>query len=107
MSFQGEINNGGMHHLLNSSGDFAQETPDVMKRIGAPAAAEILERANSYFGPAGPPTDRETRMAILLALPENIEQQICDLTNDFYNVEDDGLSLADLFDVYVLSQRQT
>lgn len=108
MSFQGEINNGGMHqYLLNSSGDLAQETPDVMKRIGAPVAAEILERANNYFGPAGPPTDRETRMEILLALPENVEQQIYDLTNDFYNAEDDGLSLADLFDAYVLSQRQT
>jgi hypothetical protein len=108
MSFQGEINNGGMHqYLLNSSGDFAQETPEVMKRIGADVAATILERANDYFGPNGPPTDRETRMEMLLALPEDKQQQIHDLTDDFYDGEDQGLSLAEQFDAYVLSQRHT
>ncbi len=108
MSFQGEINNGGMHqYLLNSSGDLAKETPDVMRRIGADDAAAILERANGYFGPTGPPTDRDTRMAMLLALPEDKQQQIHDFTDDFYDAEDQGLSLADLFDAYVLSQRQT
>ena len=46
-------------------------------------------------------------MEMLLALSEDIERQIDDLTNAFYNAEDAGLSLADLFDAYVLSQRQT
>lgn len=106
MSFQGEINNGGMHqYLFNSSGDLAKEIPDVMKRIGADVAAEILERANDCFGPDGPPTDRDTRTQMLLALSEDKEQQIYDLTDDFYDAEDKGLSLADLFDAYVLSQR--
>ncbi|MEI8020411.1 MAG: DMP19 family protein [Schlesneria sp.] len=107
-SFQGEINNGGMHqYLLNSSGDLAQETPEVLRRIGADDAAVILERANCYFGPTGPPTDRDARMKILLALPEDKMQQIHDLTDEFYSAEDRGLSLADLFDAYVLSQRPT
>lgn len=106
MSFQGEINNGGMHqYLLNSSGDLAQETPDVMRRIGADDAAALLETANSYFGPTGPPTEREARMEMLLALPEDKQQQIHDLTDEFYDSEDRGLCLADLFDAYVLSQR--
>ena len=108
MSFQGEINNGGMHqYLLNSSGDLAQETPDVMRRIGADDAAALLERANCYFGPTGPPTDRDARMEILLALPEDKQQEIHNLTDEFYDAEDRGLSLADLFDAYVLSQRPT
>jgi hypothetical protein len=108
MSFQGEINNGGMHqYLLNSSGDFAQEAPEVMRRIGADAAAVILEKANSYFGPDGPPIDREPRMDRLLALPENVQKEIHDLTDEFYDAEDRGLCLADLFDAYVLSQRLT
>ncbi|MEQ8785250.1 MAG: DMP19 family protein [Pirellulaceae bacterium] len=108
MSFQGEINDGGMHqYLLNSSGDLAKETPDVLKRIGADAAAEILERANDYFGPIGPPVDRDTRVEMLLALPEDKQQQIHDLTDDFYDAEDQGLCLADLFDAYVLSHRST
>ena len=36
LNFQAEVNNGGVHqYLLNSSGDFAKETPDVFRRIGA------------------------------------------------------------------------
>lgn len=105
MSFQGEVNNGGLHqYLLNSSGDFARETPDVMRRIGAGDAAVILEKANSCFGSAGPPTVRDARVEALLALPEERLQEIYDLTDEFYLAEDRGLCLADLFDQHVLSQ---
>jgi hypothetical protein len=108
MNFQAEINNGGMHqYLFNSSGDFARETPDVLRRIGAPVAAVLLERANAYFGPEGPPTNRDSRMEQLLALPEDEQQEIHHLTDEFFDAEDAGLSLADLFDAYVLAQRQT
>lgn len=106
MNFQAELNNGGMHqYLLNSSGDFAKETPDVFRRIGAEQAARILEEANAFFGPDGPPTDRETRMAALHALPKNAEDRIYALSKAFYDAEDGGLGLADLFDAYVLSQK--
>src|SRR5271166_261481 len=106
MNFQAELNNGGMHqYLLNSSGDFAKETPEVFRRIGAEEAARILEEANALFGPGGPPADRETRIAALLALPKNAEDRIYALSKEFYNGEDRGLSLADLFDAYVLSQK--
>jgi hypothetical protein len=106
MNFQAELNNGGMHqYLLNSSGDFANETPDVFRRIGAAEAARILEEANAFFGPGGPPVERETRMAALLALPKDTEDRIYALSDEFYDAEDRGLSLADLFDAYVLSQR--
>jgi hypothetical protein len=106
MNFQAELNNGGMHqYLLNSSDDFANETPDVLRRIGAEEAARILEEANAFFGPSGPPTDREARMAALLALPKNAEERIYALSKEFYDTEDRGLSLADLFDAYVLSQK--
>jgi hypothetical protein len=106
MNFQAELNNGGMHqYLLNSSGDFAKETADVFRRIGATEAARILEEANAFFGPRGPPIDRETRMAALLALTKCAEDRIYALSNEFYDAEDRGLSLAALFDTYVLSQR--
>jgi hypothetical protein len=106
MNFQAELNNGGIHqYLLNSSGDFARETPEVFRRIRADEAARILEEANAFFGPGGPPTDRETRMAALLALPKNTEDRIYALSKEFYDAEDRGLSLADLFDAYVLSRR--
>jgi hypothetical protein len=106
MNFQAELNNGGMHqYLLNSSGDLANETPDVFRRIGAAEAVRILEEANAFFGSEGPPVDRETRMAALLALPKNAEDRIYALSKEFYDAEDRGLSLADLFDAYVLSQK--
>lgn len=106
MNFQAELNNGGMHqYLLNSSGDYARETPDVFRRIGASEAASILEEANAFFGPKGPPVDRETRIAALLALPKNAEDRIYALSGEFYRAEDRGMGLADLFDEYVLSQR--
>ena len=105
-NFQAEINNGGLHqYLYNSSGDFARETPDVFRRMGAQEAARILEEANAFFGPIGPSTDRQTRMADLLLLSKNIEDRIDALTGEFYAAEDRGLSLADLFDAFVLSQR--
>jgi hypothetical protein len=106
MNFQAELNNGGMHqYLLNSSSDFAQETPEVFRRMGADEAARILEEANAFFGPSGPPMNREVRMAALLALPKYAEDRIDELSREFYVAEDRGLSLADLFDAYVLSQR--
>lgn len=106
MAFQGEVNNGGLHqYLLNSSGDYAGETVDVFRRIGAGEAARILQEINYFFGADGPPTDREARMAILLKFPKEIEERIDALTGEFYRAEDRGLSLADLFDAHVLSQR--
>jgi uncharacterized protein DUF4375 len=106
MNFQGEVNNGGVHqYLYNSSGDFAKETPEVFRRIGAEPAARLLEEVNAYFGPQGPPTDRDARMDVLLAFPQDVEERIDALSKAFYDAEDQGMSLADLFDTYVLSQR--
>ena len=44
-------------------------------------------------------------MAALLALPNDAQDRIRTLSNEFYDAEDRGLSLADLFDAYVLSHR--
>ncbi len=56
--------------------------------------AVILERANDYFGP----TDRDTRIEMLLVLSEDKQQQIHKLTDEFNDAEDQGISLADLFE---------
>ena len=106
MNFQAELNNGGMHqYLSNSSGDFARETPEVFRRMGADEAARILEQANAFFGPSGPSTDREVRMACYWLFPkmQRIGFMRCRAN---HRAEDRGLSLADLFDAYVLLQRQ-
>ena len=44
-------------------------------------------------------------MAALLAIPKNEEDRIYALSKEFYDAEARGLSLADLFDAYVLSQK--
>src|SRR6476659_5309477 len=93
-------------YLFNSSGDFARETPDVLRRIAATPAAELLDRANAYFGSDGPPVLREAHMEELLALPQDKQQEIHDMTDEFFDAEDRGLCLADLFDAYVLAQRE-
>lgn len=106
MNFQTELNNGGLHqYLLNSSGDFARETPEVFRRIGADGAARILDEAIALFGPAGPPANREARVAALLGFPKTVEDRVEALSNEFYDAEDRGLSLADLFDALVISHR--
>ncbi len=44
-------------------------------------------------------------MGALLAFPKQIEDRIYALSKEFYDAEDRGLSLADLFDAYVLSHK--
>jgi hypothetical protein len=44
-------------------------------------------------------------MAVLLAFPKRVEDRIHSLSNEFYDAEDRGLSLADLFGAFVLLKR--
>jgi hypothetical protein len=107
LNFQVEVNNGGIStYLTNSSGDYARETPGVFRRIGAEEAARILEEANGFFGQQGPPVNREERMAVWHTFSMETKERIAALTKEFYKVEDRGVILADLFDAYVLSQRE-
>lgn len=56
---EADVNNGGLdQYHFNSAGDFAFYAEQALQSIGAHAMARIVARANSLFGPDGPPRDR-------------------------------------------------
>lgn len=64
-----EINNGGFNQFYwNSSGKYANETVEALKKIGAPKMSEIVLKANSEFPNGIVPKDREKRIKILTSI---------------------------------------
>jgi len=52
MNFQAELNNGGMHqYLLNSSGGFAKETPDVFGELARRRGLAFLKKQTPSSAP--------------------------------------------------------
>lgn len=89
-----EINNGGFNQFFfNSSGDFAQETLNSLKLIGANKTAEIVSKAYAEWPNGNIPKDRDVRQNTLktIEIKANETWENCD--NDFYNYEDDITSL--------------
>jgi hypothetical protein len=98
-----EVNNGGFNQFYwNSSGDFAHETQNAIKTIGANRMADIVTKANSVWPDETVPKDRTRRQEI----QEKIEEQAnpiweeCD--QEFYRYPDD---IADLLIKYVKKHR--
>lgn len=61
-----EINNGGLNqYFFNSSGDFAHETINSLKVIGANKTADILQKAIDQFPNKEVPKDRAARQVVL------------------------------------------
>ncbi|MDT3738827.1 MAG: DMP19 family protein [Candidatus Kapabacteria bacterium] len=89
-----EINNGGFNQFyINSAGDFAHETIDSLRKIGANKTAKLVEQANDQFPDKTVPKDRITRQEIL-SLIEEIANEIWDeLDQKFFVYEDDLNSL--------------
>jgi hypothetical protein len=71
-ALEGDVNNGGFHqYYFNTSGDTAYYAPIALRTIGARAMADVVDRANSVFGPSGPPISRDERQDALSALPNS------------------------------------
>lgn len=88
-ALEGDVNNGGFRqYYFNTSGDTAHYAPAALRAIGARVMAEIVERANSLFGPSGPPISRDERQEALLALTHS-EQLWDELDRLFYAYPDD------------------
>lgn len=78
-----EINNGGFKQFYwNSSGDYAMETIDVLKQIGAKKTGEVVKKANDQFPNGVVPKDRNQRGDILGLISEKSYEKwnILDLT---------------------------
>ena len=89
-----EVNNGGFNQFyLNPSGDFAHETVNSLKEIGAHKTAEILQKANDQFPDKTVPKDREKRQETLEQIEDAANKIWEELDQKFFTYEDDLNSL--------------
>ena len=86
---EAEINNGGFDQFFfNSSGDYANETLEALKRIGATKNAKIVEEAYSYFPENPIPKNNEKRREILENIDEQTSEKWTQLEDKFYLYEE-------------------
>src|SRR5262245_35236339 len=96
---EADVNNGGFdQYYFNSYGDYALLAPAALREIGAISMAALVERANSAFGPGGPPADRDLRQERLEALRDAAAALWAELDEQFCNYPDD---VARLLQQYV------
>lgn len=80
-----EVNNGGFHQFyLNSSGDYANETIEALKNIGAKKLVEIVRKANSEFPNGIVPKDRGKRIKTLKLIEKKSTENWNELDLKFY-----------------------
>ena len=85
-----EINNGGFNQFyFNSSGDFAHETIESLKAIGAFKTAEIVELANKQFPNNSVPKERDKRQELLEEIEDDANETWEELDQRFFEYEDD------------------
>lgn len=94
---EGETMNGGLDQFFhNSSGDLAPHAISGLKRIGAHKSLALLESAIGKFCTGAYPVDRDTRWAMLQALPEGIfdaeTDALTDLPERFFENAVDALA---------------
>lgn len=86
---EAEINNGGFdQYLFNSSGDYANETLESLKKIGALKTAKLVEEAFSYFPENPIPKDNEKRHEILENIDAKTSEKWNELEDKFYLYEE-------------------
>lgn len=106
-SFQWEVNNGGLHTFFyNSSGDYAAETLQVLRTIGAAEAAQLVSEAVALFGETGPSPDVIERRQQMKQFSTSDTSRLDKLTDNYFRLEHNGLATADLLDEYLLARRQ-
>ena len=89
-----EINNGGFNqYFFNSSGNFALETVESLKAIGAHKTADILFHAISCFPDGQVPKDQEHRQKIIEVIEETANDKWQQLEDKFMSYEEDLNSL--------------
>lgn len=85
----GEVNNGGFDQFFwNSSGDYANETPSALDKIGAAKTADIVRRANKLFNNSSPSKNRASRQNELDVVRNLPGQMLGALDDEFYKRPD-------------------
>ena len=83
---EAEINNGGFdQYFFNSSGDYAIEALEALKKVGAFKTAKIVEEAYSHFPENPIPKDNEKRQEILVAIDLKVSEKWKLLEDEFYS----------------------
>ncbi|TNE79852.1 MAG: DUF4375 domain-containing protein [Bacteroidetes bacterium] len=85
-----EVNNGGFsQYFFNASGDFAHQTVQSLKTIGANKTADILKKAIDQFPNSNVPEDRTERQDVISQIQETAEVVWEELDQKFFSYEDD------------------
>jgi hypothetical protein len=88
-SLEGEVDNGGFDQFyFNSSGNFAAETVETLRRIGASRTAELVEEANRLFPTQPPPRERAARIAELDSFTGSMSVTLDRLDREFHRDPD-------------------
>ena len=86
---EAEVNNGGFNQFFfNSAGDYATETVEALRTIGAEQTAALAEQACDVFGPAVPSPVRAERQDQVIALSESQNATLAQLDKAFFAYPD-------------------
>ncbi|WP_445722177.1 DMP19 family protein [Flavobacterium sp.] len=86
---EAEINNGGFDQFFfNSSGDYANEILEALKKIGALKTVKIVEEAYKNFPENPIPKDNNIRREILENINEQTSEKWTQLEDKFYLYEE-------------------
>jgi hypothetical protein len=103
--FGGQVDNGGLEQFFfNSTGEFAVETVNALREVGAARSAAILATAISLFGPSGVPGDLERRNDALEAFSDDAAFRMTELTEQYF---DDNERQDELLIQYVLANKRS
>lgn len=85
-----EVNNGGFsQYFFNSSGRFCLDAPAALREIGAAYTAQLVEQALGLFGADLPHDPDALAEALDERITDEIDEQLNELDNDFYEYKDD------------------
>jgi hypothetical protein len=96
-ALEAEVNNGGFsQYFWNSAGSTANFAPGALRRIGASACANIVERALHAVSPRPLPEDDDARSALVDNLGDEANARLELLDSEFFAYPDNLTTL--LFD---------
>jgi hypothetical protein len=95
---EAEVNNGGFNQFFfNSAGDYATETVEALRTIGAEKTAVLAELACDVFSPAVPSPNRAERQDQVIALSEPQNAKLSQLDKAFFAYPDNLSKLLTSF----------
>ena len=99
-----EVNNGGFSQFFyNTSGNFANETADALRTVGADKTVEIYLRAIGVFGGEVPENRRERQAMLAKAGTDEVNEILSECSSEFCGYPD---NLTELCYQFVFENRE-